>query len=122
MFVRFRGCSLTRRLCTWISKKSYYAELGQGLTGYRFSQRMEASFVFARRHGEDLNVQNSIVQFWAEGYDVVVQSAVASNFEKAQKLQKPWLTIDTMAIFTKEQLIEVPSTMPRISPYDPLGG
>ncbi|KAG8667804.1 hypothetical protein FPOAC1_012643 [Fusarium poae] len=74
----------------------------------KFSQRMEASFVFARRHGEDLNVQNSIVQFWAEGYDVVVQSAVASNFEKAQKLQKPWLTIDTMAIFTKEQLIEVP--------------
>ncbi|KAM0227714.1 hypothetical protein ACHAPO_011282 [Fusarium lateritium] len=65
---------------------------------------MEASIYFTRRHGKDIDVDNAIVQFWAEGHTRDVQSASASDFEKPEK---HWLTIDMMAIFTHEELIEV---------------
>ncbi|UZP46507.1 hypothetical protein NXS19_014319 [Fusarium pseudograminearum] len=71
-----------------------------------FSRLMKASMSFTRRHGKaEIPVKNASVQFWAERPVIYLHSSTVSDFEQPQK---PRLKIDTMAIFAKEELIEVP--------------
>ncbi|PCD32293.1 serine/threonine protein kinase [Fusarium graminearum] len=71
-----------------------------------FSRLMKASMSFTRRHGKaEIPVKNASVQFWAERPVRYLHSSTVSDFEQPQK---PRLKINTMAIFTKEELIEVP--------------